>query len=226
MKNGKKLALITGLILMGIFSLTLFAQDKKDDLSSKMKMLDGKVEKITVKVDGKDVVFEGKEAESLAKKLKMFSKAGNMIWVTKEGDKTELNNGNVSLFKFKSDDGDDNVKENKKVEVRIDKEDKKVTVTTEKDGKEDTKVYEGEEAEKYLKEHEAGTKIEFKFKDGDDADANVFYFKSGDDDDNCCCYGKRMRHSRKMRMKMHDGGAKKIIIEKKVDKDDKDSDSK
>ena len=57
MKNGKKLALITGLILMGIFSLTLFAQDKKDDLSSKMKMLDGKIEKITVKVDGKDVVF-------------------------------------------------------------------------------------------------------------------------------------------------------------------------
>ena len=48
--NNKKLLIITMLMGFAFLTLTLFAQDKKDDLKSRMEQLNGKVEKITVKV--------------------------------------------------------------------------------------------------------------------------------------------------------------------------------
>lgn len=57
--NKSKFFTIMVLVLIGVFSLTLFAQEKEES-KSKLDQLKGKVEKITVTVDGKDVVFEGK----------------------------------------------------------------------------------------------------------------------------------------------------------------------
>ncbi|NMB81104.1 MAG: hypothetical protein GYA14_04745 [Ignavibacteria bacterium] len=218
----KKLFLIAFFFLLGIFSLTLFAQDKKDDLDKKLDQLKGKVEKLTVKVDGKDVVFEGKEAESLAKKLRTFGKMPNMVWLSDEDSEFEGKDGNVMMYRFNKLGKEFKVgavgEENKKVEVKIDDGKKKVTVTTTKDGKEETKTYEGEEAEKFLKENEKVGKFNIMVNDEDGmGDRMIFFNKKLDDDNGCCCCKGRMSMKH-----LSPGKGKKIIIEK-IEKDTKDS---
>ena len=68
--KSKFIAMLT-IILLALFSIAISAQDKEKP-NSKMDQLKGKIEKITVKVDGKDVVFEGKEAEKLAKQCIIY----------------------------------------------------------------------------------------------------------------------------------------------------------
>lgn len=217
----KKLFVITFFFLLGIFSLTLFAQDKKDDLDKKLDQLKGKVEKLTVKVDGKDVVFEGKEAEELVKKLKTFGKLPNMVWLSDEEGKFEGKDGKVFMYRFNKKDGeiDDDTKgeENKKIEVKIENGNKKITVTTIKDGKEETKTYEGEEAEKFLKENEKGGKVKIMIDDDSKLGNHMIFFnKKLDDNNNCCCCKGKMKHTQS-------GKGKKIIIEK-IEKDEKEND--
>ncbi|MEW6652149.1 MAG: hypothetical protein AB1394_01640, partial [Bacteroidota bacterium] len=60
-----KTAIIMLLVVLGI---ALNAQEK--ETKDKLDNLKGKVEKVTIKVDGKEVVFEGKEAERIAKAAK------------------------------------------------------------------------------------------------------------------------------------------------------------
>jgi hypothetical protein len=216
----KKVFIIAIICLFGIFSLTVLAQDKKDQLDSKLDQLKGKVEKLTVKVDGKDVVFEGKDAEKLAGKLKAFSKMPDIKWFSEEDGKFEGEGGNVMIYKFR--DGDDNMDwtvksdEDKKIEVTIEDGKKKVSVTTSKDGKEETKTYEGEEAEKFLKENQKAGKFKIMV-DGDARmkDHMMFFDRKLDDDESgcCCCRGR-------MKIK-HFSPGKKIIIER-VEKDLKD----
>ena len=204
-------------------TLTLFAQDKKDDLKSKMEQLKGKVEKITVKVDGKDVVFDGKDAEKLAKAFKFFAKTPHMMWLSDNDEDFDLGDGNVMMYKFNTDKSDwkDKDGENKKIKIEVKDGKKKVTVTTtDEEGKEETKVYEGEEAEKYLKENEKEGKFKVFIDGDDDSSGNVIYFRNRVDDDDCnCCCGKRIHFRGK-----HGKGVKKIIIEK-TEKNDK-SDTK
>ena len=214
--NNKKLLLITALMAFAFLTLTLFAQDKKDDLKSKMKQLKGKVEKITVKIDGKDVVFEGKDAEKLAKALKFFAKTPNMMWLSDDDEDFDLGDGNVMMYKFNTDKFDWKDKDggNKKIKIEVKEGEKKVTVTTtDEDGKEETKVYKGEDAEKYLKENEREGKLKVFIDGDDDSSGNVIYFRSNGDC-NCCC-GKRIHFRGR-----HGKGVKKIIIEKN-EKDDK-----
>jgi hypothetical protein len=216
----KKVFIIAVIFLFGIFSLTVLAQDKKDQLDSKLDQLKGKVEKLTVKVDGKDVVFEGKDAEDLAKKLRTFGKMPKMHWLSEEDGELEGEDGNVMIYKFRKNDDDFDWtakgEDNKKIEVKIEDGKKKVSVTTFKDGKEETKTYEGEEAEKFLKENQKAGKFKIMV-DGDSGmkDHMMLFERKLDDDQNCCgcCRGK-------MKMK-HFSPGKKIIIER-VEKDLKD----
>lgn len=223
----KKVFIIAIIFLFGIFSLTVLAQDKKGQLDSKLDQLKGKVEKLTVKVDGKDVVFEGKDAEDLAKKLRTFGKMPKMLWLSEEDGELESEDGNVMMYKFRKKDGEFDWtakgEDNKKVEVKIVDGNKKVTVTTFKDGKEETKTYEGEEAEKFLKENEKVGKFKIMV-DGDAGarDHMMFFDRKLDNDEDgcCCCRGKmKMRHL---------SPGKKIIIEKieKDVKDDKEKETK
>ena len=209
--NTAKLFLIAILTLFGFFSITLFAQDEKDEMNSKLDQLKGKVEKVTVKVDGKDVVFEGKDAERLSKSLRLFSKTPRMMWLSDDDEDFNFEGGNVLAYKFEDDDFDwkERDGDKKKVEVKIEDGEKKVTVTTEKDGKEETKVYEGEEAEKFLKENKKEKGFKVFIGEGDDTNGDVISFNKRIHEDGCCC-DKRMH----MKMPMHGKGIKKIIIEK------------
>lgn len=224
--NKSKSLAIMVLVMMGFFSLTLFAQEKAES-KSKLDQLKGKVEKITVKVDGKDIVFEGKEAQKLAdqmrseKRIKIISE-GNLKGV-KEGD------GKVFVFRSKNE-GDDSDIKGGKVTKKINVEDKDgkkvVTITTTTDGKEETKTYEGEEAEKFLKDENGMKHITVTLNDGDDKSQDrVIYFNKKTDGrmgmrGGCCCCGNgegmaKMKH-------MSGKGMKKMII-KKYDDNDKES---
>lgn len=216
--NSRKILVIVIFFLLGIFSLTLFAQDKKDETDSKLDQLKGKVEKLTVKVDGKDVVFEGKEAEKLVKKLRAFGKTPEMIWLSDEDEEFEHEGGKVMMFKYDSKDKDFTVSDkddmDRKVEVRIVDGDKKVTVTTMKDGKEETKTYEGEEAEKYLNDNKKSGSFRIMIDKDKKAGDHIIYFDRKNDDDSC--KGRMIRVGRRAPDKV-----KKIIIEK-IDKSEKE----
>lgn len=219
----KKVFIIAIIFLFGVFSLTVLAQDKKDQLDLKLDQLKGKVEKLTVKVDGKDVVFEGKDAEDLAKKLRTFGKMPKMLWLSEENGDLESEDGNVMMYKFRKKDGDFDWTakgdDKKKVEVKIVDGNKKVTVTTFKDGKEETKTYEGEEAEKFLKDNEKAGKIKIMVDEDSDSKERMIFFNRELDDDGCCC-GKRVRIKH-----FSPGKGKKIII-KEIEKDVKEKEAK
>lgn len=242
-----KTALIVLFLILGI---TLNAQDK--EAKDKLADLKGKVEKVTIKVDGKDVVFEGKEAERIAALAKATGEAKlvhgfkldeSAMSGAKKHVRIFKNGGDKQFTVISSDDLDMKAGENeKKVKVEIVDGKKNITITTNKDGKEETKTYEGEEAEKFLKE------------DGGDGNVKVIVKKLGDDDEcdsegtdhmiffdektygggcSCCC--KNSCNSKgKSHMKMMHGGKGKmmwkmmdddsdgkevhVIVEKKVDK--------
>ncbi|HOI29258.1 MAG TPA: hypothetical protein PLZ15_05790 [Melioribacteraceae bacterium] len=221
--NSRKVILIIIFFLLGIFSLTLFAQDKKDETATKLDQLKGKVEKLTVKVDGKDVVFEGKEAEGLVKKLRAFGKMPEMIWLSDE-EEIEHTGGKVMMFKYDSKDKDFNWSGkddmDKKIEVRIVDGDKKVTVTTKKDGKEEIKTYEGEEAEKFLEENQKSGNFRIMIgKDKKAGDHMIYFDRKSGKEGGCCIRMKRPGH-------VTQGKVKKIIIDKveKEEKEEKKSD--
>lgn len=181
--NISKTSMIALIVLFGFLTVNVTAQEK-DAVKSKLDDIKGNVEKVTIKADGKDVVFEGKDAEKLVKKLKdRFEK--KMIWVSEDGD----TNKNVMTYSF-DNDKDFDVKAgnmDKKVKVEIKDGNKKVTVTTMKDGKEETKVYEGAEAEKFLKDNARSESIKVIMKGDKDKEGNMFFVsKSGDK--KCCCY--------------------------------------
>lgn len=218
-KNYSKILAIILFVLFGIPSLTLLAQDKKDEFESKVEQIKGKVEKVTVKVDGKDVVFEGEDAEKLAKGINVFSKSPHIMFLSGDEDWCDVDGGHVSMFKF--DDDDFNWKDKgdvkKKVEVRIEDGKKKVTVTTNENGEEKTKIYEGDEAEKLLKENKKEGAFNI-YLSGDDEkglhDKFVYFHESDDDDRGTCCCS---HHNMKMKMPKHMKGMKKITIEKEID---------
>lgn len=239
--NQLKTALIMLLLILGV---TLYAQDK--EAKDKLADLKGKVEKVTIKVDGKDVVFEGKDAERIAKIAKATGESKAFVFSTDEDEapgmkkrvKIYTSGGDSKFDVVTSDDFDWKADgDQKKVKVEIKDGKKNITVTTNKDGKEETKTYEGEEAEKFLKDQ------------GEDGKVKVFMKKIGEDDGEgedhvimlnkkigggecgcCCCKGgsgmshMKMMHGGKgnMMWKMmddeSDGKEVHVIVEKKMDK--------
>jgi hypothetical protein len=224
---------ITAVILFLAMGISLNAQDKSE-FKTKLDQLKGKVDKVTVNIDGKDVVFEGKDAEKLVKIVKPMA-GKNMMWFSNDSDDMDIDGtGHTMMFSVK-DDGDEAKDEGKKkIQIEIKDGKKNITVTTtDKDGKEEVKKYEGEEAEKFIKEHEAGNGMAHKrvkiITDGDgDEDCNMVVFnKKIAPMHGCCCCSGRMSMMRmpgmgkhKLIMKMMDGDDDEdVLIEKKIQKE-------
>ena len=213
--NQPKFFAIIIFIMLGLFSITILAQEK-DETKSKLDNLKGKVEKLTIKVDDKEVVFEGKDAEKLVKMLKSGPRKGFMFR-DEDGNMMKRGGGNVMMFRSKDDDAENNDGENqKKVKVEVNDNGKKITVTTIEDGKEETKVYEGEEADKFLKEEKGMKHFNIQIDGDEDMPGEGAMFFKHMDGKGCgcsCCCGERMM------MRRHSSGRnmKHIIIEEKED---------
>jgi hypothetical protein len=248
MKNINQLKTVLIMLLL-VLGITLNAQDKV--IKDKIADLKGKIEKVTFKVDGKDVVFEGKEADRIAKFARAAVQSNAFVFSTDDEDgmpgvkkriKVIKSGGNAEFDVMTSDDFDWKTdKDQKKVKVEIKDGKKNITVTTNKDGKEETKTYEGEEAEKFLKEQEGegNIKVYMKKLDDDDSDDEcededhlIMFNKKMGGGCSCCCSnscGSGMRHMKIMKggkgnmmwkMMDDDDNEKKVqvIVEKKSDK--------
>ncbi|KAF0150555.1 MAG: hypothetical protein FD143_2558 [Ignavibacteria bacterium] len=158
----------TVIMLLVVLGVALNAQEK--ETKDKLANLKGKIEKVTIKVDGKDVVFEGKEAEQIAKIAKAAGVIKALAVTTDEEDVTV--SGKKKKIKIYTSGGasccvantceDIDLKKDgvqKKVKVEIKDGKKNVTVTTSKDGKEETKTYVGEEADKFIAEEGGDGKV-------------------------------------------------------------------
>jgi len=157
-------------VMLVISSVSIFAQEKeKSELNKKLADLKGKVEKVTVKVDGKDVVFEGKDAENLVKKMKSSGITSFAYSTNGENLKTRaFAVKGKKLAEITEDDGENEdvlVRVGEAIEgkemknIKIEKNGGKTVIhltETDKDGKPVEKVLEGDEAEKYLKENNEG----------------------------------------------------------------------
>ena len=223
--------LFTIILLMMVSLIIVKAQDKKEDpLKSKLDQIKGKVEKITVKVDGKDVVFEGKEAENLVERFKGKRIEKRIRIIDDDGDMQEFEGDNLVINHMKNE-SDNAGADKKKVKVEINDGKKKVTVTTTKDGKEETKVYEGEDADKFLKEEKSAKRIKIMEDDEDMPMPPHRMMMRMDDEGGCCCCCCRHRmppppmHEKRMRkMMMKEKDCKTMDKDcKEMDKDeDKD----
>ena len=207
------------ILILGLFSMAIFAQEK-DETKSKLDNVKGRIEKLTIKADGKDIVFEGKDAEKLVGTLKGNTHKEIMIKGL-DGKTMKMHGGNVVMFSSK-EDADKKEGENKKnVKVEINDNGKKITVTTMKDGKEETKVYEGAEAEKFLKDENGMKHFNVRLEGDEDMPHSGMMFFKQRDGDNCscsCCGGERMM------IRKHSSGKdmKRIIIEEKEDDEKSD----
>jgi hypothetical protein len=221
--NQLKTALIMLFLVLGI---TLNAQDK--EAKDKLADLKGNVEKVTIKVDGKDVVFEGKEAERIASLAKATGEAKlvqgfkldeSALSSAKKHVRIFKNGGDKQFTVISSDDLDMKAGENeKKVKVEIKDGKKNITVTTKKDGKEETKTYEGEEAEKFLSTEGGDGRVKVIMKKvGDDEcesedDENVIVFNKKIDSGGCnCCCKSSCKSGGMNHIKMMHGGKGKMM---------------
>ncbi len=167
---------LLSVILMAAFCISITAQkvDKKE-INKKLKELKGDVKEIVIKMDGKDVTFEGKDAEYLLKKIKETNKEKKIkVYMTDDEscdtefiDLSDMDcsshklNGDSLSFKFNFDaDCDPGTCIQKRVEIKMDGDEKIITETTTKDGKDEVKTYKGKEADEFLKsiEKENGCK--------------------------------------------------------------------
>ena len=168
------------LFTFSLFSTLLFAQD----VNEKMKDIIGEVNKITITTEKGEYTFEGEDAIQLFKKMK--SSGNSFVWHSgeKDGEKKivflDSNNEEHHIEVFGGDDEDvfiisedidgeiDDM--HKKVKVEIEDGNKKVTVTTKENGEEKTEVYEGDEADEYIK----------KMKEKHHGDMDIFIEKDTD----------------------------------------------
>lgn len=171
--------LIAAVIIL--FATNTFAQDKKEDKLDKIK---GNVQKITIQTDKGTVTFEGKDAESLFKKLK--SSDMHRMRIFRSGGDNDEDIFFISPDKMDKDFsffGND-MKDGKKIEIKIDKKDgeKTLTVTTTgKDGESKTETYTGKDADEYLAKH-GHKSFDLKWFDKNDKKGNVFFYRKGGDD--------------------------------------------
>jgi hypothetical protein len=194
----------TLLPLLAILVLPFIANAQLD-AKKLLKDINGKVDEIVIKSEGKEYTFSGDEAEKLFSSMKEDKKMKHFSFVTKDGkdfhgdslhkkiiikkldDDSDSVDKDVLVFIDENDSTDADMKMiNKKVIVSKDDGEKVVTVTLNEDGKENIEVYEGKAAEEYLKNMKSDKEFDIKFHEGSD-----------------CCDKKH----------------KKIIIEKEVEKD-------
>jgi hypothetical protein len=182
----------TAIILLFIAALSVNAQKKE---KPGVKDVKGKAEKITIKTDKGEFVFEGKEAQEILKKLKTGNRKS--VWFSETGGddgSTYVVNIDdiasdvlVSLakennFTWETEDEEDGKKIERKINIEEENGVKKLTITTTEDGEEKTETYEGAEAEEYLEKMKEENKLKVFSKDGGSRFAFFFDSDSGDVD--------------------------------------------
>jgi hypothetical protein len=142
----------------------------QNDLNKKINDIDGTIDKITITSDGKEYLFEDKDAEKLFKKMKS-NQVQSFVWnssddsikkviildATGNEDEIEVNGGDDNVVIIKTNKGLEDIDDGitKKIKVDVEDGNKKVTVTTKENGQEKTEVYEGKEAEEYIEKMKA-----------------------------------------------------------------------
>jgi hypothetical protein len=170
------------LIALLIPTVISFAQTGEKETKEKINNIKGHVEEITITAGGSEFTFSGDEAAEIFEKLKsayddkvlvklLKDKGHNekMVWVTKGDGDVNMTAVLEDEFEFNfEDEGADGEKIKKEIKIDMDDGEKKVTVKTTKDGEVTTDVYEGEEAEEFLKKSKHNKKFNIKvFDDGD-----------------------------------------------------------
>jgi len=163
--------LLTGFVTL-LFITNLSAQE---NLSEKLKKIEGSVDKITITADGKEYLFEGDEAEQLFKNMKRKS-SNSFVWNATDdetgkkkiviidsdvdSDEIEIESDDDNVVIVKTDGDFDDVSDGiqKKVKVEVEDGNKTVTVTTKENGEEKTEVYTGKEADEYIEKMKAENK--------------------------------------------------------------------
>ena len=165
-------------LILSLFPIIAFSQS---DVNKMLKDINGKVDEIVIKSDGKEFRFSGDEAETLFSAMKDDKEVKSFTFTTKDGkvfegeslgkkiiikelgDDSEDSNKQVIVFidenDFDSDDADIKTME-KKVIVSGEGDKKVVNVTINEDGKETIEVYEGKAADEYLEKMKSGKEIE------------------------------------------------------------------
>jgi hypothetical protein len=191
--------LLSFLVLIVIASLT----NAQNDVNKMLKDINGKVDEIVIKSEGKTFTFNGDEAEKLFTSMKEDKKMKHFEFINKDGKEFHGDSLHKKIIIKKSgDDLDDDkdilvfVDESDSDNVDMKKIEKKVIVSNEngkkvvkltinEDGKENIEIFEGKAAEEYLDKMKSDERCKIKIND------------SG------CCDKKH----------------KKIIIEKEVEKE-------
>ena len=165
-------------LILSLFPISAFSQS---DVNKMLKDINGKVDEIVIKSDGKEFRFSGDEAEILFSAMKDDKEVKSFTFTTKDGkvfegdslgkkiiikelgDDSKDSNKQVIVFidenDFDSDDADIKTME-KKVIVSGEGDKKVVNVTINEDGKETIEVYEGKAADEYLEKMKSGKEIE------------------------------------------------------------------
>jgi hypothetical protein len=191
--------LLPFLVLTVIASLT----NAQNDVNKMLKDINGKVDEIVIKSEGKTFTFSGDEAEKLFTSMKEDKKMKHFEFINKDGKEFHRDtlhekiiikklgddlddDKDILVFVDESDsDNADMKKIEKKVIVSNENGKKVVKVTINEDGKENIEIFEGKAADEYLDKMKSDDHCKIKIND------------SG------CCDKKH----------------KKIIIEKEVEKE-------
>ena len=160
--------------MLSLFPILTFAQS---DAKKILKDINGKVDEIVIKSEGKEFTFSGDEAAELFYEIKKEKEVKSFSFTTKDGkvftddsltkkiiikDLDNDSEDEVLVFvdeDFDSDDADIKRIE-KKVMVSDDGGKKIVKVTTNEDGKENIEIYEGTAADEYLEKMKSENEIE------------------------------------------------------------------
>jgi len=181
----------TAIILLFIAAFSVNAQKKE---KPGIKDVKGKAEKITIKTDKGEFVFEGKEAQEILKKLKTgnrksvwFSETGGdgstyVIDIDDIASDVLVNLAKENNFTWETEEEEDGKKIERKINIEEENGVKKLTITTTEDGEEKTETYEGAEAEEYLEKMKEENKLKVFSKDGGSRFAFFFDSDSGDVD--------------------------------------------
>lgn len=157
--------LLAGILFFSILSIP-------QDFKSKLKNLKGEAQKITIKTSKGEFTFEGEDAKSLMKKIKMNKIDKNVkVFMNNQGDSTKK----LKEFSIEDNDSDEfeityfDDKDSKSIkkEIKIEESDsgKKIEVKTNEGGAESVKIYEGKEADEYLQKMKKDEKFKMDWKD-------------------------------------------------------------
>lgn len=164
-------------ILFVILLLSPILTIAQSDVKKMLKDINGKVDEIVIKSEGKEFTFSGDEATELFSAMKKDEEAKSFSFTTKDGKvfiedsltkkiiiKNLDNDTEDDVLVFIDEDFDSDDADMKKIEKKVivsDEGGKKfVKVTTNEDGKENIEIYEGKAANEYLEKMKSEKEIE------------------------------------------------------------------